>query len=87
MFNGRTLNRRYPFDIGITINFVTRSQLIVMFLNSKFFTIERDFFNINDQTTDNIMIENPNHKLIILAMKHINSSNCILGECLIDRIG
>ncbi len=37
--------------------------------------------------SDNIMTENPNHKLIILVIKHKNSLICILGECLIVRIG
>jgi hypothetical protein len=45
------------------------------------------FLNNNMQKSFNINIENPNQRLIILAIKHINSSNCILGECVIIRLG
>ncbi len=40
-----------------------------------------------EQTSDNIITENPNHRLTILAIKQINSSTCILGKCVNIRVG
>jgi hypothetical protein len=46
-----------------------------------------NIFETNEKTFDNIIIENPNHRLTILAIKQINFSTRILGECVDISVG
>jgi hypothetical protein len=52
------------------------TDILILKLIIKIFILLKN----NKQTSDNIKIEKPNHKLKILAIKHKYSSNDILGD-------
>lgn len=52
-------------------------DILALKLNIIFFVL----VIIKKHTSDNIKIEKPNHRLITLAIKLINSSICILADC------